>query len=437
MEIAQQRNIKLFLHDAGLNQKASGIFENWKENYEFLTLETLRELNDDDLKQYACLICKGNIIYKHQFIYAVNKIKLNAKKIIKNENITKKNTNIVNLCSDSEDESPSNDCNVVARNKIIKEIHHSVIDGENITNNNISNVSNIKIIDNHTKEQSIISLASLPPLNLPCLNGCNKCSKFNNSNSSKDHSLNLCCDCDQYSPFRIESNNIVNNCITNDKSRNISQDNINHETLSFRSVNQSPVLGDMSEVSLQVNDIKNNRNISRPKSFTNPIKPFVCPYNNCNKRFTRNNNVTKHIDQVHKMKRISCPYATCFRTFASKNSLNTHKRFHHEKKKIKCRVPGCNQSFNSYYKKQNHENDVHLGWKCTDLQCALTFVTKTQRDEHIQLIHDFCTLDENATKDNDYKNKPIKRMFQEIDGNNHQEVISKKMKLIKNGKENN
>eukprot|EP01084_Bolivina_argentea_P275585 470026_1 len=88
-------------------------------------------------------------------------------------------------------------------------------------------------------------------------------------------------------------------------------------------------------------------------------RPFVCDI--CNDRFTVKCNLTSHIHNKHENKRqYQCHH--CSRSFNSKYRLKEHLNTHTGETPHKCRH--CHEMFGSTSKRNKHEKNKHIGWKC-------------------------------------------------------------------------
>ena len=79
------------------------------------------------------------------------------------------------------------------------------------------------------------------------------------------------------------------------------------------------------------NTSQNSCNIMRLRYQTGE-KPFICPYSNCDKRFTEKGNLNTHIRIHTGEKTYKCEFPDCGKTFTTQGHLKDHTRRHNNER---------------------------------------------------------------------------------------------------------
>ncbi|XP_059145434.1 early growth response protein 2b-like [Physella acuta] len=101
--------------------------------------------------------------------------------------------------------------------------------------------------------------------------------------------------------------------------------------------------------------VKPRKYPNRPSKTPPHERPYPCPVENCDRRFSRSDELTRHIRIHTGQKPFPCPI--CGRSFSRSDHLTTHKRTHTGEKPFSCDV--CGRKFARSDEKKRHAK-VHL-----------------------------------------------------------------------------
>lgn len=129
---------------------------------------------------------------------------------------------------------------------------------------------------------------------------------------------------------------------------------------------------------------KNENNTS--SSTTNVIKQssFIC--SQCSKSFSSKGNLKNHIITIHqKIRPYKCPYNNCNKAYSTSSRLEIHKRTHIGIKPFKCMI--CGKRFNEKGNLKTHQifHSAERPFKCK--YCEKTYKTNCHLKEHIEINH--------------------------------------------------
>lgn len=94
-------------------------------------------------------------------------------------------------------------------------------------------------------------------------------------------------------------------------------------------------------------------------------RPFVCPYPNCNKKYTVKSRFQVHLRTHTGDKPFKCKF--CSKSFNEKGNLKTHLIFHSALRPYACKF--CDKSYKSYFHLKDHIEIKHEGIK--KYQCEI------------------------------------------------------------------
>ncbi|CAL1534621.1 unnamed protein product [Lymnaea stagnalis] len=118
----------------------------------------------------------------------------------------------------------------------------------------------------------------------------------------------------------------------------------------------SSVIGQTyAQGSLKFLPVKPRKYPNRPSKTPPHERPYPCPVDNCDRRFSRSDELTRHIRIHTGQKPFPCPI--CGRSFSRSDHLTTHKRTHTGEKPFSCEV--CGRKFARSDEKKRHAK-VHL-----------------------------------------------------------------------------
>jgi len=81
-------------------------------------------------------------------------------------------------------------------------------------------------------------------------------------------------------------------------------------------------------------------------------RPYICPFDNCNKSFRTYGHLSNHLKIHFNIKQYECEI--CRVKFSRKNSLIKHRMIHTGEKPYKCIFPGCTKAFSEKFNMKIH-----------------------------------------------------------------------------------
>ncbi|KAI6783910.1 Transcription factor-like protein [Emericellopsis cladophorae] len=138
-----------------------------------------------------------------------------------------------------------------------------------------------------------------------------------------------------------------------------------------------------------------------PKTFNRPARlrdhlnshtnsrPFVCPYDGCEKDYTVDKHLKQHIKATHTQERKHvCPREGCGKSFVTGTRLKRHQAVHEGAERFRCQ--DCGQSFRKKDTLAKHVRKEHQGLKgfpCAEKGCDAAFDTKASLRKHVEREH--------------------------------------------------
>ena len=141
-----------------------------------------------------------------------------------------------------------------------------------------------------------------------------------------------------------------------------------------------------------INFINNERLKEHKRLAHFTAKRFVCPQNDCNKRFKTKSHLNSH-KRIHSSD-INKPFEfnvkDCGKRFTQKSVLNIHIDRHNGIKKHKCIHNNCHKSFITYAELKRHIRYSHSTikeYKCKFDNCNKEFKFELSLKTHIEMHH--------------------------------------------------
>nr|XP_027197725.1 zinc finger protein GLIS1-like [Dermatophagoides pteronyssinus] len=88
-------------------------------------------------------------------------------------------------------------------------------------------------------------------------------------------------------------------------------------------------------------------------------KPKICPYDGCEKSFSRQENLKNHLRTHTKEKPYCCEIDGCMKTFTNTSDRAKHRRIHRDPKPCRCKYPGCTNAYTDPSSLRKHRKKKH------------------------------------------------------------------------------
>ncbi|CAB3364132.1 Hypothetical predicted protein [Cloeon dipterum] len=135
-----------------------------------------------------------------------------------------------------------------------------------------------------------------------------------------------------------------------------------------------------SPVPLKLVPVKPRKYPNRPSKTPVHERPYACPVENCDRRFSRSDELTRHIRIHTGQKPFTC--RICMRSFSRSDHLTTHIRTHTGEKPFSCDI--CGRKFARSDEKKRHAK-VHLKQKMKkESKMAASHHHQQQQQQHQQ-----------------------------------------------------
>ncbi|VEN44733.1 unnamed protein product, partial [Callosobruchus maculatus] len=118
----------------------------------------------------------------------------------------------------------------------------------------------------------------------------------------------------------------------------------------FFTVSLSLQVYQQSPIPLKLVPVKPRKYPNRPSKTPVHERPYACPVENCDRRFSRSDELTRHIRIHTGQKPFQC--RICMRSFSRSDHLTTHIRTHTGEKPFSCDV--CGRKFARSDEKKRH-----------------------------------------------------------------------------------
>jgi len=136
-----------------------------------------------------------------------------------------------------------------------------------------------------------------------------------------------------------------------------------------------------SPMPLKLVPVKPRKYPNRPSKTPVHERPYACPVENCDRRFSRSDELTRHIRIHTGQKPFQC--RICMRSFSRSDHLTTHIRTHTGEKPFSCDV--CSRKFARSDEKKRHAK-VHLKQRLKK-ESKLSGSSSHQQSHHVHHMH--------------------------------------------------